>query len=268
MIFGGRYPRIAAALARLPDETVVDGEVVALGEDGRPSFNALQNYGSSRGEFLFYVFRRAHSGGARRDDRDTVGAARTAGEACPAAPARAHPRFRGPAAAPLGPCPVNKSAEAGRAGCKRLASRYEPGLRTGNWQKMRVNQGQEFVIGGYTLSDRNFDALIIGSYENGKLMSAGRTRNGFTPTIRAGLMKRLRPLRTAQCPFANLPEKRSGRWGQGLTAAKMAECQWLMPKLVGQFEFVEWTADLHLRHTRFIALRADKPAGQVTREQG
>jgi ATP-dependent DNA ligase len=56
MIFGGRYPRIAAALARLPDETVVDGEVVALGEDGRPSFNALQNYGSSRGEFLFYVF--------------------------------------------------------------------------------------------------------------------------------------------------------------------------------------------------------------------
>jgi ATP-dependent DNA ligase len=48
----------------------------------------------------------------------------------------------------------------------------------------------------------------------------------------------------------------------------MAECQWLMPKLVGQFEFVEWTADLHLRHTRFIALRADKPAGQVTREQG
>jgi ATP-dependent DNA ligase len=137
-----------------------------------------------------------------------------------------------------------------------------------NWQKMRVNQGQEFVIGGYTLSDRNFDALIIGYYENGKLMYAARTRNGFTPTIRAGLMKRLRPLRTAQCPFANLPEKRSGRWGQGLTAAKMAECQWLMPKLVGQFEFVEWTADLHLRHTRFIALRDDKPAGQVTREQG
>ena len=56
--------------------------------------------------------------------------------------------------------------------------------------------------------------------------------------------------------------------GTGLTAAKMAECQWLMPKLVGQFEFVEWTADLHLRHTRFIALRDDKPAGQVTREQG
>jgi bifunctional non-homologous end joining protein LigD len=60
---------------------------------------------------------------------------------------------------------------------------------------------------------RNFDALIIGYYENGKLMYAGRTRNGFTPTIRAGLMKRL--LRTAQCAFANLPEKGGGRWGQG-----------------------------------------------------
>ena len=54
--FGARYPRIAGALAHLPDETVVDGEVVALGEDGRPSFNALQNYGSSRCELLFYLF--------------------------------------------------------------------------------------------------------------------------------------------------------------------------------------------------------------------
>jgi hypothetical protein len=68
-------------------------------------------------------------------------------------------------------------------------------------------------------------------------------------------MKRLRPLQTDACPFDNLPENRSGRWGQGLTAAKMKECRWLRPALVGQFEFVEWTADLHLRHTRFIAPR-------------
>jgi bifunctional non-homologous end joining protein LigD len=79
-------------------------------------------------------------------------------------------------------------------------------------------------------------------------------------------MKRLRPLQTETCPFANLPEKRNSRWGQGLIAAKMKECRWLRPALVGQFEFVEWTADLHLRHTHFIALREDKPATDVRQE--
>ena len=73
-------------------------------------------------------------------------------------------------------------------------------------------------------------------------------------------------LETADCPFANLPEAKSGRWGQGLTAAKMKDCRWLKPTLVGQFEFVEWTDVNHLRHTRFIALRDDKAASQVKRE--
>jgi len=121
-------------------------------------------------------------------------------------------------------------------------------------------------IGGYTPSGRNFDALIIGYYEKSKLLYAGRTRNGFTPALRMELMKRLRPLQVETCPFANLPEKKSGRWGQGLTAAKMKECRWLRSVLVGQFEFVEWTADLHLRHTRFVALREDKKAMNATRE--
>ena len=81
-------------------------------------------------------------------------------------------------------------------------------------------------------------------------------------------MKHLRPLKISDCPFDNLPEKRSGRWGQCLTAAKIKNCVWLRPVLVGQFEFVEWTPDLHLRHTRFIALREDKKAKDVTRENG
>jgi hypothetical protein len=53
--------------------------------------------------------------------------------------------------------------------------------------------------------------------------------------------------KTRTAPFANLPEKKTGRWGAGLTAAKMADCRWLTPVLVGQFEYVEWTADTHLR---------------------
>jgi bifunctional non-homologous end joining protein LigD len=73
-------------------------------------------------------------------------------------------------------------------------------------------------------------------------------------------------LEISECPFANLPEKKAGRWGAGLTAAKMAECHWLRPSLVGQFEFVEWTEDNHLRHSRFVALRDDKKARGVRRE--
>jgi ATP-dependent DNA ligase len=69
------------------------------------------------------------------------------------------------------------------------------------------------------------------------------------------------------CPFDNLPEKRAGRWGEGLTADKMKECRWLKPSLVGRFEFVEWTADAHLRHSKFIALRTDKKAKDVIRER-
>jgi bifunctional non-homologous end joining protein LigD len=149
---------------------------------------------------------------------------------------------------------------------KRRNSRYESGLRTGAWMKMRVNRGQELVIGGYTIGTKAFDALIIGYYDGDRLMYASRTRNGFTPALRQQLFKKLRPLEIPDCPFVNLPEARSGRWGQGLTKEKMADCRWVKPMLVGQFEFVEWTADNHLRHTKFVGLREDKVARDVRRE--
>jgi bifunctional non-homologous end joining protein LigD len=150
---------------------------------------------------------------------------------------------------------------------KRRGSRYEPGLRSGAWQKMRVNRGQEFVIGGYTIGTRTFDALVFGYYEGDTLVYVARTRNGFTPALRTQLFKQFETLEIAQCPFANLPESTGGRWGQGLTRAKMADCRWLEPVLVGQFEFLEWTGDNHLRHARFVALRQDKNARDVVREE-
>jgi ATP-dependent DNA ligase len=150
---------------------------------------------------------------------------------------------------------------------KRQDSKYEPGLRSGAWQKMRVNAGQEFVIAGYTPSPNNFDSLIIGYYDGDKLIYAARTRNGFTPASRAELFKKIKPLEIRECPFANLPEKKAGRWGAGLTSAKMVECRWLKPVLVGQCEFVEWTEDAHLRHSRFVGLREDKKAKDVNRER-
>jgi hypothetical protein len=66
---------------------------------------------------------------------------------------------------------------------KRRDSKYEPGMRSGAWLKMRINAGQELVIGGYTPSLKNFDALVIGYYDGPNLIYAARTRNGFTPTL-------------------------------------------------------------------------------------
>jgi ATP-dependent DNA ligase len=131
---------------------------------------------------------------------------------------------------------------------------------------MRLNQGREFVIAGYTRSAKNFDALAFGYFRGTDLIYVARTRSGFTPASREHLYRRFRGLELADCPFVNLPEAKSGRWGQGLTAEKMRECRWLKPQLVGQFEYVEWTPDDHLRHSRFIGLREDKNAREVRRE--
>jgi ATP-dependent DNA ligase len=98
---------------------------------------------------------------------------------------------------------------------------------------MRVNQGQEFVIGGYTPSAKNFDAVSLGYFEGGQLIYVARTRNGFTPSLREKLFRMFKGLHTNASPFANLPESRSGRWAVELTAAKIVECRWLRSVLVG-----------------------------------
>ena len=264
--FGGKYPAIVKALSAMPDETVIDGEVVALDPAGRPSFNALQNYGSSAIPLFYYVFDVLILAGeditseplVRRRELLQTRVLSKLDE-----PIRESPILD----ASL-PDLIRSVKAQGLEGivAKRLDSRYEPGLRSGMWQKMRVNQGQEFVIGGYTASAKNFDALIFGYYKDTQLIYAARTRNGFTPASREKLFRQFRGMEINRCPFANLPEARSGRWGQGLTAEKMKDCRWLRPALVGQFEFLEWTPDDHLRHTRFIGLREDKKPSDVTRE--
>jgi hypothetical protein len=96
---------------------------------------------------------------------------------------------------------------------------------------MRVNPEQEFVIGGYTVGGATFDAVIFGYYGEEGLIYAARTRSGFTPQLRSELMKKFRPIETTECPFVNLPEARSGRWGFGLTAAKMSDCRWVLCRI-------------------------------------
>jgi DNA ligase D-like protein (predicted ligase) len=263
--FNGRYPRIVKALATMPDETVIDGEVVALDAEGRPSFNTLQNY-SAGAPLHFFIFDVLILKG-----KDVMGEPLVKRRELiekHVLPELADPiRYSPILEARLKDLMISVKAQ-GLEGlvAKRRDSKYEPGLRSGAWQKMRVNRGQEFVIGGYTIGGVTFDALVFGYYEGEKLIYAARTRNGFTPTLRTDLMKRFKTLEINDCPFTNLPEKKAGRWGAGLTAAKMADCRWLNPVLVGQFEFVEWTGENHLRHTKFIALREDKRARDVRRE--
>jgi bifunctional non-homologous end joining protein LigD len=265
--FASRYPGVVKALAALPDETVIDGEVVALDETGKASFNALQNYGSAKAAVFYYVF-----DVLMLEGRNVMGAPLTVRRVLlenEVLPRLSDPiKYSSELHARLTDL-IPAAKEQGVEGliAKRRDSRYEPGERSGAWQKMRLNQGQEFVIGGYTPSPRNFDALIIGYYEGAELLYAARTRNGFSPASRAGLFRKVKPLEVKECPFSNLPEKKAGRWGAGLTAAKMVECRWLKPVLVGQFEFAEWTPDNHLRHSRFVGLRDDKEARSIIRHE-
>lgn len=264
--FNAKYPSIVTALAGLPEETIVDGEVVGLDDDGKPSFAALQNSGAGT-PVVYFVFDVMMIDGLSVRSQP-LDARRALLER------RIGPKLADPALLSetlSGPLPALVSAVKAQAFeglvAKRRDSRYEPGLRSGAWRKMRIDRGQEFVIGGYTAGTATFDALIVGYYEGDRLLYAARTRNGFTPALRAQLLRRFRGLEIATCPFANLPEAKSGRWGQGLTQAKMAECRWLRPELVAQLDFLEWTADDHLRHARFVGLREDKRAAEVTRDR-
>lgn len=264
--FSLRYPTIAQALSSLPTNTVIDGEVVALGEDGRPSFNLLQNHGSTHPDLFYYVFDVLVFKGRNLQSQ-------TLQDRLTLLESDIHPKLD----EPIRPCielqadlpdlirSVRDQHLEGLVS-KRRDSPYEAGRRSGLWQKMRVNRSAEFVIGGFTVGGRTFDALVLGYYENGQLRYASRTRNGFNPAVREQLIARMKPLLVSDCPFSDLPEKSGGRWGQGLTAAKMKDCRWLRPELIGQFEFVEWTSDGRLRHTRFVALRDDKSASDVVRE--
>jgi DNA ligase D-like protein (predicted ligase) len=198
--FNASYPHIVKALANMPDETVIDGEVVALDQAGRPSFSALQNYGSSNNLIIiYYVFDVMV---LERVDvmREPLSRRRELLEQ------KVLPNLIEPIkySAELDSDPSDLIQSVKKLGleglvAKRRDSRYAPGLRTAAWWKTRVNAGQEFVIGGYTLGNP-FDALVFGYYEGERLMYVARTRNGFTPASRQRLFERFRGLEGPDCP--------------------------------------------------------------------
>jgi bifunctional non-homologous end joining protein LigD len=149
---------------------------------------------------------------------------------------------------------------------KQSDSVYEAGKRSGAWVKLRFNKRQEFVIGGYTPSDLGLDALLVGFYAGKELRFAGAVRAGFIPQTRREVHDKLKALAIQHCPFANLPDKRAGQWGQGITAEKMKKCCWLKPTRVAEIDFVEWTPDNRLRSASFVSLRDDKKPRKVVKE--
>jgi ATP-dependent DNA ligase len=205
--FSLRYPAIAKALESLPNETVVDGEVVALDPGGKPSFNLLQNHAASA-DLHFFVFDVLILAG-----RDVMGEPLTKRRELMERhifPTLAEPiRFSPPLDARLSDLVHSVKAQ-GLEGlvAKRRDSRYEPGERSGAWLKMRINRGQAFVIGGYTVGGATFDALIFGYYENGRLIYAARTRNGFTPRLRQDLMKCFNLLQSPRVHSRTRPKRR------------------------------------------------------------
>jgi DNA ligase D-like protein (predicted ligase) len=264
--FNRQFAHIVDALADLPAGTVVDGELVAIDDSGRPDFNLLQNFRAEASRVHYYIFDLLRWAGRDmtglsllerrwllkslvviRDKRIRIS---EYVEAAPEALLSA----------------VREQGLEGIIG-KQKDSHYQPGKRSGAWVKYRVNRGQEFVIGGYFPGPHGFDSLIVGYYDREKLMYVARTRNGFVPASRRQVFAKLKHLVTASCPFVNLPETRRSRFGEELSAEKMKKAVWLRPEAVAQIEFLEWTEGDRLRHSKFVGLRQDKNPRSVVKEQ-
>ena len=111
---------------------------------------------------------------------------------------------------------------------KRAGSPYRSGERCGDWLKWRANRGQEFVIGGYVAKGNQIDSILVGYYTGRDLMYAGRIRAGRPGEFRRVVLPHFEELQIPRCPIINLPDRTEGRWGDGLTAAKMTLCCWLV----------------------------------------
>ena len=139
----------------------------------------------------------------------------------------------------------------------KLANSPYESTRSHNWQKIKCLKRKEFVIAGYTLSDKGlpFSSLVLGVYEKGKLIYAGRVGTGFSNKLRADLKKMLDRISRPKKPFAEIPRD-----------ADLRRAIWAEPKLVGEVAFSEWTNENVIRHPSFQGLREDKKASEVIRE--
>ena len=264
------FPVVAEAMRGLAVETaVVDGEIVAVDAQGRPSFQALQNRKTlGRGwSVVYYAFDLLNLDGEdlqRRPLHERKAKLKQLITATGSSILRYSAELAGTRAAV-----IRTVAGAGLEGvvAKKRDSLYRAGTRVTTWLKLKLNKAQEFVIGGYKPDAGSFQSILVGYYDAKKLIFAGKVRQGFNPVGRARLLKEMTPLLMDQCPFANLPTSRKSHFGEGITVDEMAELCWLRPKLVAQVSFTEWTNYGLLRHATFEGLRHDKAPREIVRER-
>jgi bifunctional non-homologous end joining protein LigD len=267
-----RFSEVVDVLKSLPaDECVIDGEVVALDEEGRSSFQLLQarEMEGRATTVYFYAFDLLQLDGkslvslpleARKDLLENLCAG--AGD----------PRIRYSGA--IGGDANQLLKEVQRRGLEGIIGKlrnsvYEPGRRSGAWIKLKCVEEQEFVIGGYTPPQgarKHFGAVLVGYYKNRDLVFAGKVGTGFTTKSLAALHKKFRAEERAECPFVDLPSKQNGQWVLGITPSMMKKIHWINPKFVAEIKFAEWTREGKLRAPVFVGLRDDKKPGEVVRE--
>jgi bifunctional non-homologous end joining protein LigD len=252
---------IADAALQIPVESaILDGEVVVLDPDGTTSFAKLQAafQEGTKHVLHYFAFDLLHLDGHNLRDRPLLERkkllAKILAESGDPQTVRISEHIAGPA------------EEIFHAACKlgaegiisKLADgKYAEG-RGSSWLKMKCNQEQEFVIGGFTLPSNDtygVGALMLGYYRDGVLIYAGRTGTGFTEKTHRLLRDKLEKLRRSTSPFGKLPTDVT----RGV--------QWTKPELVAQVTFSNWTADNLVRQAAFKGLREDKPAETVHREE-
>ena len=249
-----KFKSLVKAASRLPAGCLIDGEAVALDDEGRPSFQLLQSTLKGGGAPLaFYAFDLLVDRG--KDIRKLPNIERK--ERLAALLDRVSPPIL------YGDHVVGRGEEMFEAVCKsggegiisKKASATYQGTRTRNWLKIKCIQRQEFVIIGWSESDkrRGFRSLLVAAKKGRALTYAGKVGTGFNAQLIEELMERMEPLAVDKSPVEVPRADRKG-------------AHWIEPKLVAEVNFAEFTSDGILRHPSFVGLREDKPAKDVKRE--
>jgi bifunctional non-homologous end joining protein LigD len=254
--FNKRYPDVVNDLEKLPGKFIVDGEIVILDSDGRSNFQLLQNYQKTKkGTIYYYLFDILSLNG--KDLRSLPLIKRK--EILKKLLKKAGPRLRYmDHILERGKAFFQAAKKKGLEGimAKKIGSTYKF-ARSSDWLKIKAVQRQEVVIGGYTEpkgSRKKFGALLVGTYEKGKLKYCGHVGGGFNQKLLTEVYDLLQKFVTDKCPFTVKPKPNM-------------PVTWVRPKLVCEVSFAEWTKEGNMRQPIFKGIRTDKPAKKVVREK-